>query len=792
MADSLRETIRRSDLEPKPANADEVGWVRSPPRSGPAHPRQHVGNGSRSPEPFVDLRQTPNLTGTYFHEGGRYRLFLNHAGPHLEGLITLVTRTLKYHRAGDPDIRIPADWGVCALDRISKHAPIAFRIAGDLEFDRRYKLYVPMWIGAFDAAKYATEMAVGYLEVGGDDVVVLNLEVGFRARWPEHRGLSKTQALRVDRSPVLLDRYLVSASVPFELRTRLWFPSTPIQRRAMRSMALQILRDAVPLDENFLPRAGGTDCTIPEILYRAKDLGTSVIDRNRRNNAANAIATLVKTTFGRPLEKHVTQGGFGMLHLPEMRQEVLRLLARTTMIPTNERGPETLMNALQRVLDGTESGAVDLEAIEEHLRMAPRRASAHELRFEFVALDLEVVDLHKFVEKLIEEIRKHSDPLIEEKLVDIVEELGGWLKKLRTVMKYLPSSTYAGVLFVEYVPPAGAIPPIRGWKARYGIALAGVSVKRALGSLPDAPIAGTGSAYGASPPIPAQLEGTAAFVQLDAFAGVKADDFFGLDLQLNPGKAGLLLYGDGTPGAGAHLVLDPEIDLGAGAGAKVEASFGYAWLLSQAGGGNMIWNPEEAERANFDKYWKSHIAELALLFPINGAQLPVPTDDEDGTMRSEGKLSVQQALQAFAACELPLLTMPTTRVTMTGQADRPDTPGHNQTLSENRAQSVRNYLMGLLGKGAADFESRVHAVGIGEPKPDGKKGKEKKEAYDPEFRRCDILVQSEESSHRAAESPTSREERLDGEERGERPKSAPSMDSASIDLRQSSRPSRQR
>ena len=785
MADPLRDTVRRGDLEPKPANADEVGWVRAPPKSGPADPKQRVGNGLRSPEPFVDLRQTPNLTGTYFHEGGRYRLFLNHAGPHLEGLLTLVTTTFVYHHAHkgkDVDPRVPRDWGACALDDVGKYRPIAFRIAGDHAFDGTYKLYVPVWIGAFDLAKYDAHMAVGSLVVRGDDTVELELEESFRARWPEHRGLRNTRAVRVDRSPVLLDRYLVSASVPFDLRTRLWFSSTPIQRRAMHWMALQILRDEAPLDENFLPRQGGTGHTIPDLLYATKDLGTSAIDHSHRNNAANAIATLVKRTFSRPLETPVNKGGFGLLHLAEMRQEVLRLLARTTMMPTAERGPESLMNALQRVLDGTESQAVDVSAIERHLLMAPRRAMAHELKIEFVALDLAAVELHEFAEKLVEQIRKHADPLIEEKLVGLVEELGVWLKRLRKVMKYLPTSTYAGVLFVEYVPPAGAIPPIRGWKARYGIALAGVSVKRAIGSLPDAPITGIGYSYGASPPIPAQLEGTAAFVQLDAFVGVKAEDFFGLDLQLNPGKAGLLLYGDGTPGAGAHLVLDPEIDLGAGAGGKVEASFGYAWLLGQAGGGNMIWNPEAAERPTFDKYWKTHIGELAVLFPINGARLPVPTDDEYGVMRSDGKLSVREALQAFAACELPLLTMPTTRVTMTGLADRPDKPRRNHELSASRAASVRNYLMGLVGKAGSDFESRVHAIGIGEPEDD-----EKKEEFDPEFRRVDVVVQSEANLKYAIESVEDRKARMDAEQNGERPKAPPPLDSASMDLRQSSR-----
>jgi len=153
-------------------------------------------------------------------------------------------------------------------------------------------------------------------------------------------------------------------------------------------------------------------------------------------------------------------------------------------------------------------------------------------------------------------------------------------------------------------------------------------------------------------------------------------------------------------------------------------------------------------------------------------------------MRSDGKLSVREALQAFAACELPLLTMPTTRVTMTGLADRPDEGPRNQTLSENRAASVRNYLMGLVGKATADFESRAHAVGIGEPRGD----KSDEKVFDPEFRRVDILVQSEAALDFATEVVAARKKRLQAEERGDQPQAPPSLDSASLDLRQPSRP----
>lgn len=218
----------------------------------------------------------------------------------------------------------------------------------------------------------------------------------------------------------------------------------------------------------------------------------------------------------------------------------------------------------------------------------------------------------------------------------------------------------------------------------------------------------------------------------DLFAGARADHFFGLDIQLGGGKSGLFLYGDGSPGDGMHLLLDGELgDVSAGAGIGIDSTLGHVWLMGSEGGGDIEWVPSVNESVEFSKYWSTHIGELAVFFPINGARLPKPTDLEEELMREHGRLSVQQALQAFAACELPLLTNPLSTIKLDGYADRPDSEDRNRDLSGNRAISVANYLEGLLGPAVG---ARIEVQGLGEPEGGNPK------AFDQNFGRVDLLV----------------------------------------------------
>lgn len=721
MADPLRTVVRRADLEAKPDNADDVLPGRTLPPSGPADPKQRVGNGLRRPEPYVDLRRSPNLTGFYFEDKGRYRFLVNHAGPHLEALLTLVTVDHRYHEvAKSPakDKRIPIDWGVCDGQlKGGKTRPIAFRIAGDHSFDGTYRLYVPSWIGEYDRGKYQERSEVGYLEVTGDDAVRLTLTEAFRGRWPEHGSLAESTATRVDRSPVLLDRYMAHASVPWEVRTRVWFPSTPVQRRAMPSMAWRMLLHTVAVDEHMRPSKGGKEMTLHQLLAESRRLGTDMLENIRRNNIADCVNLLVKDVFERPAATPVTAGGFGASHADEMRKLVYRVLNGAYVMASDGYPRENMATVLQRMLDQVESGSTDLRAIEKYLGVGARGARHHILNVKFTAFKIAEID--KKFEKLEKQTR------------DKFEKVWKQAKqgRLQRYMKFLPVSKYVGVLSVEYKPPYGQFPPVPAWTAEYGMFLGGFDVSATAGGKPDLEIEGVGLCFSASPPRPQQLVGTVGYFRGDVFAGLPGGQ---IDFQLGGGKAGLLMYGDGSPGAGMHLLIDGELaDSNTGAGAGIDSTLGVAWLLSATGGGDIEWIPDEAPPIDFSDYWAKHIGELAVFFPINGARLPIPTAREEDLMREYGRLSVRQALEAFAACELPVLMHPMATIRLEGHADRPDDEIRNSDLSKNRATSVGFYLEGLLGR---ELATRVRIVGLGEPKEsDG-------DEFDQNYRRVDIRV----------------------------------------------------
>lgn len=125
--------------------------------------------------------------------------------------------------------------------------------------------------------------------------------------------------------------------------------------------------------------------------------------------------------------------------------------------------------------------------------------------------------------------------------------------------------------------------------------------------------------------------------------------------------------------------------------------FGYLWEDVSYGSQILPDTKHTKQVKKFDSHWKDTLGTLAVHFPTNGARLPVPTEEEREEMDREGSLDIREALQVFAACELPLLMDPSARIDIIGHADRPDSSKRIAALSRNRAESVFNYLEGLLG-----------------------------------------------------------------------------------------------
>jgi len=125
--------------------------------------------------------------------------------------------------------------------------------------------------------------------------------------------------------------------------------------------------------------------------------------------------------------------------------------------------------------------------------------------------------------------------------------------------------------------------------------------------------------------------------------------------------------------------------------------------------------------------------------------LPVPTSEEREKMDREGRLDIREALNIFAACELPLLQDPTARIEIVGHADRPHDEKSNLALSTNRAYSVRNYLHGILGN-RLTFRLGYHQLDPdrliveGKGETEAKKAGTDDDVSDQRFRRVDLRV----------------------------------------------------
>lgn len=186
----------------------------------------------------------------------------------------------------------------------------------------------------------------------------------------------------------------------------------------------------------------------------------------------------------------------------------------------------------------------------------------------------------------------------------------------------------------------------------------------------------------------------------------------------------------------------------AGASVGGKGLGGYAWLLGGTGR-DIELEPEGKEKTDFEGYWNDRVARLSVHFPINGARLRAPTAREWQIMFDEGKLSMKEALDTFAACELPLLAHPLAGIKIDGYADPPDKVEDNLELSTNRALTVRNYLKSVLGDTLtwSTGDEFLRAIGRltwkghGEPDSRAKRpAARRKEEFDHLLRRVDISV----------------------------------------------------
>lgn len=517
---------------------------RSIPPSGPADPRQRVHNARRTPEPYVDLVQTPILTGTYFEKRGRYRLFINHVGGHIECLLTLVNHHIRYHEPRKKgDLRIPRDWGVQAT--LGEHPrPLAFRFAGDL-VGPVYELYVPSWIGKFELSPELypgmPNDLVGHLtpKSGGGRLDVV-FELPFVGRWPPGSfsltadNTIETIAVKHDDQPVLLDRYLGHAAIPFALRTRYWFQLTPTQRSELGFYARGIVRNKVMVDpDTFRPvKSGGKPMRLYDLLMAERKLEQGYVGSQRRNAIVTAINRLVFDVFNYPLaEKRAEDKRLGHADLAELRLHVLRILDAWHLSPSEGRGKQSFGTALQRLVDGADEQYADFGSLVRYLGLGPR--GYRKFRYE---IEIELLKLVEFDDKETQQAydtAKGAWKVFKKVLEEAAKKKSEAFAKYKSVSKYLPLTYLVGhatVSFkgvVAYADPNDepadgekADPP---WTAEFGIALAGIKLSGGAGAGTSIKWSGVSEIRHATPLAKEAFEGTIGYAQGDAFAGSKGE-----------------------------------------------------------------------------------------------------------------------------------------------------------------------------------------------------------------------------------------------------------------------------
>lgn len=746
MVDPKAKKNRRCDHECKDHRHDAVPGRKHIP-SHPADPRQRVGNAQREPSPYVDLQSKPNITGTYFGGGGRYRLFINHVGGHIECLLTLVTRQLKYQAKGRKnkpasgrDPRLPDVWGPLQGDR--NPPPLAFRFSGEANDGGQFLLEVPPWMlrkaGALDPDGQLS-IFIGTLDPRSNEALDLVFDPGFVDAWPEHQEAATSQAFRANPDPVLLERYLDQPWVSNDVRSSLWFTRTPLQRDAIPGFAARILTHTVNVNDNFIiQKKGGKPKTLVELVEAAMALGYgsdigSQIDNHRRNNIVTSIDRLVGDVFEGPLGVPFALGGLALDDLEELRPLVLDHLANTGVA-----GKTTLLSGLARTVDDSSKFKTTTDYLSKYLGIEKRGWGKHEYR---VRVDLfQITDFN-------DEAKKKTAEGTKKAIEELLKKLESSFERLKTLKRFSPISTLVGTAVVEYTGKSvwhGKDGPEdygeSGWRGDYTLVLVGLQHSRGMGDGTKVEWEATGWAWGGRPLNVDEVEGAATLIQTELFAGSGMGD--------TDGETGvvLTLLGDGGRGS-VSFEFAGTLEKGKrGFRAGLKAMWGYFDL--QVGFGSQITVPKNMEAKEvepFKCYWKDSLGEISVHFPTNGAMLPVPTPEEREEMDRQGRLDIREALNIFAACELPLLQDPNARIEIIGHADRPDATKRNEDLSENRAYSVLHYLHGILGHRLTYGLSYEEIAGYrlvveGRGETEAQRDQDDDTKSDPKFRRVDLRV----------------------------------------------------
>jgi len=776
----MSETTRtRGRLEVK---KDDHGKIvgRTHQASHPAHPTLHLGNSLRTPEPVADLLTAPDLTGTFLEFDGRYRLMVNHAGPRLECLLTLVTNDWKYTQKAaslEEEVRIPKNWVKIDDTKRTKGSaqacpPIVYRLSGVHIDGGMYALEIPFWADAIGKDYPVEDLAVGTLQATyGGQGIELNLDSHFLDCWPFYTELSESKAKRVDSRPVLLERYLDDPAVPWEVRTEEWFPPTPKQQARIDEAIRAFIYLPIEVNEHYLPTQKGKGAHILDIHdLLAVELEAERIgyyDSLQRRNILTSVDTLVQRIVDRMLEGNASEGAVGQDHVQRIRGPVLANLDTWMFEPVDREIQMLSRSVLTMLLRALDRNSQDetYPALERYLGLSGRGWRKHRYSMEFEVFEVvpETGIPNATKDKAKEDLKK--------KIEEILEKAGSAAAKTAAkIMKRiseLPSKAQLGFLTVRYQGVVerydhGSQHPNMGdelWVATYWVTMGGMTLEKGTGQGAEISWDARVETWSNDSALPEDLEGWVSVIQYETHAGFKSQespvplpkdkkksDFGGVEVTAGAFRNIIQIWGRRQS---LSFSVEGPTKLGGdggGVGASGTIMGGQFDLLFSSGGGVEIRETKLVTQA--DQYWQNAFAELALHFEVNGARFAIPTEEEKEIIRQEKRLVTRDALAAFAAYELPLLSHPFAKLELIGHTDMPDTEAANRELSEYRAQSVYNMLRSFLGKKlmsgmsqqALEDAGRLSIVGKGETEHQLRAGDDQENQYDPRFRKTELKV----------------------------------------------------
>jgi hypothetical protein len=716
---------KRTSYEQKPDQAENFRGSYEP--SSRTQPKARVGSSDRSPVYPIDMQEAVKLTGQWRHDGHRYHLFINHAGPHIEALIALVENGISGSAKDDP------------RDEVRAATRVA-RLGGDADANDRsvYHLYLKN-----PKHPLSTDLACGSLQyTHAGKRITLSLDLsgisGDSKLLPKLATIASSVAVRYGQTPNLFENHVGQPSISYDIRSALWFPLTTKQASRLPGFIFSACIQANPVNylrnEGTLQAFGYVDM-LHAYFVTAQDTEITHTQRTQRlANAANALDAILLQVYHDALGSPAEQGGIDEFQIDFWRLATLESLHDNSTTVAGHTKPRTLLEHTQHILDTPYDGVSMRNFVERlHLR---RRSGGHyySLNMEILDVDGMTGDLGK-LEKVLRKVAKKAAKELAKKLTRRIPV--GALLGIATIRKQDDPADN---------PMADKLPA--EWEAQYAVELIGLKISGTVGTGTNI-INATGAArnvYGQAW-LPEQLTGPA--MLFDASGSI-----FGLGEGKGYGLSFLRCHGSGPgkPHVPLQFNLSGPGDVFAplpGASASISRMSGALHYLDSFGTHKHIEAPPE--NRPFEVGPASGPAVLH--FPIN----------EGGLMPDAMYL-----LEVFAAMELAVLATPGVRMKIEGFADQPDDEFSNQILSRNRALSAFNYLKNILGddlaipaleqpdpeseelekKKVADAKKVKYVIAIpknnwviivanGEPEPGDDV---KKPEYNQDFRRVDLSV----------------------------------------------------